>query len=75
MNKHVERFEAISVHAGQASMDKIEALVPVFTYFEGGEIIIDMRMFDEPDDVVKEISEILDVPVNDLMNKFVAVYV
>lgn len=72
---HIEQIKAVSIHASQEAMDKIEAISPVFTYFEGGEIILDTRTFESDDPVLNEISEILGVSKADIVDRLVAIYV
>lgn len=72
---HIEHFKAVSISASQEAMDKVEAITPVFTYFEGGEIILDTRTFENDDPVLGEISEILGVSISDIEDRLVAIYV
>lgn len=71
----VERFEAVSIKGSQEILDRIESLMPVFTYFEGGEIVIDTRGMDSEDGTLAELTAILSVPESEISDKLVLVYV
>lgn len=72
---HIEHFKAVSIQASREVMDKVESIAPVFTYFEGGEIILDTRTFEEDDGVLDEIAEILGVSKGDIVYRLVAIYI
>lgn len=71
----ISHFQAMSIHSNQSTLDKIEDIVPVFTYPEGGEIVVDTRMLDDSESMLTELSELLDVPRDDLVGKVLLIYV